>query len=75
MKEKIFKIIKDLSNTDIELSEETLLSDIGINSLKLVTLIVTLEEELNVQFDDSDLSTQQIKTIGNIIVMISKVLK
>lgn len=46
--------------------------DLGIDSLRLVELLVAIEEDLNVMFDEADLDPGKIATVQDIIVLINK---
>jgi acyl carrier protein len=48
------------------------LSSIGIDSLAMVELIVSLEDGLDITFDDSDLDPAQLTTVGAIVDLVTK---
>lgn len=60
----------DVPCENIELDDE--LSTLGIDSLQLVELIITLEDEFAVKFDDSDLDPSNIRSVASIIELIKK---
>ena len=51
-----------------ELTKESNFKDLGIDSLDLVDLVFELEEELGVEFDDSEL--MQLKTVQDLLNLI-----
>jgi acyl carrier protein len=55
-----------------EISIDDSLASIGIDSLKMVELIVALEDELEITFDDSDLDPSQLQTVRTIIDLVEK---
>ncbi|HEY5588711.1 MAG TPA: acyl carrier protein [Candidatus Paceibacterota bacterium] len=59
-----FAVIKD----DVTFSEK--LSNLGIDSLKMVELIVALEDKFSIQFDDSKLDPIQLSTVEDIVDLV-----
>ncbi len=55
-----------------ELTDDILLSDLGIDSMKYVELLVLIEEKCDVVFDESDLGVDALKSIGDLSALISK---
>ncbi len=51
-----------------EITEDSNLKDLGIDSLDLVDLVFELEEEIGVEFDDEELL--QIKTVQDLMNLI-----
>ena len=72
-KQKLLNIISGLSvlSTD-EIALEDKFTDIGIDSLKIVELIVSVENELNIKFDDSELNPGKIIMVKNIMDLTGK---
>ena len=52
------------------LSKETLLSELMLDSLRIVEVIFELETKLNVQADESELG--ELKSLGDVIAMFEK---
>ena len=55
---------------EIELEDN--LVDIGIDSLKKVELIIKLENELNIKFDDGELDPNKLITVKSILELAGK---
>jgi len=55
-----------------EIDTKDSLSEIGIDSLKKVELIINLEDELNIKFDDGDLDPGKLVTVKNILELTEK---
>ena len=73
MKTKINRIVKDLCFLDNDpKANNKLKDDLGIDSLKLVELIVLIEEDLNICLDDADLNPSNIKTVEDLYKLVSK---
>lgn len=69
------KIIKNLIYTLIEnekeIDNDTLLNEVGIDSLRYVELVLVLEEEYSIQIEDEDLIIENFETIDKIIDLIN----
>lgn len=49
---------------------EISLSELGINSLNYLKIIVTLEDEFGIEFTDDELSFERLKTLGDLAGLI-----
>ncbi|WP_288702931.1 acyl carrier protein [uncultured Ruminococcus sp.] len=76
MEEQIKSIIADiLSLTDEQidnLTPETDLFEIGLDSMIAIELIVHLESEFDILIDDDDLSMDNVRKISEIISFVNK---
>ncbi|MEC2074262.1 acyl carrier protein [Alkalihalophilus marmarensis] len=69
--DRITNILKELLNKEeIDKSED--LTKIGLDSITSIELIVDLEEEFSIEFDDSELLLSNFETIDLIQKMIEK---
>lgn len=70
--EKVLTIVEELScinkiNTDMVLSD-----DLGIDSLKIVELLVKLEDEFHIELDESDLDPSSLICVSDIFNLLNK---
>lgn len=67
-RKQIFAIVSRQSTVEPEelLGGDTLAS-VGIDSLKMVELIVEIEDTLGILFEDSDLDMERLKTVDDMI--------
>ena len=74
MLDKINKEIKKLVNDCVEekINEETDLIQLGIDSLMTVELVLGLEEAFDIEFDDSDLEMENLKSVRDILTLVNK---
>lgn len=76
MEEQIKSIIADiLSLTDEQIENLTLETDlfeIGLDSMIAIELIVHLESEFDILIDDDDLSMDNVRKISEIISLVNK---
>ena len=71
-REKIFAAVKSLSAADTELSETVKFTDAGLSSLTMVELILAVEEEFDIELNDSDLAPANLVIIGDLITLVEK---
>lgn len=66
-KEKILLLLGNIVEKDINeinnLPDNTNLSDIGLNSIRFIQLIVAIEEEFDIEINDSDLLLSNFETL------------
>ncbi len=72
IKEKIIKAAKDTIGADLDENESLIES--GVDSLALVSLIVSIEYAFNVEFSDDDLQPENLKTVSSLIDLVEKYL-
>lgn len=73
MEQEIMKILAAMSLLDEgEITENDMLTDIGIDSLKIVEVIMEIEDHFNITFDDSDLDPEALATVKNVIDLVKK---
>ena len=70
IKEALSEVVAGID--DRELNDEVLLVDLGIDSLKYVEMLVLIEEKFNLMFDESDLGTDSVRSIGDLTNLIKK---
>ena len=72
MLEKLTEIIREYIGDDsITLNENTILiADLGLNSLDLVSLVCTVEDEFDIEISDRFIST--FKTVGDVMAFIKE---
>lgn len=65
---QIIKILKSKLCIDCEnLSKDTILSDLNIESLLFIEIIVSIEIEFEIELDDSDLDFASYETINDLV--------
>ena len=68
-KNKVIEIIKRSSPVEVINPDDTLQS-VGIDSLKLVELIISIEEDLKLEFDFSMLNPSDIVYVKDLLTII-----
>ena len=69
--ESVNTIITELTaSTSIITGTEALKSDLGFDSLRMVELIIALEDGMDITFDESDLDPQKLSIVKDIYNLI-----
>ncbi|MPM60993.1 Acyl carrier protein [bioreactor metagenome] len=65
--EKVKKVIADQLSMEVEevKIESTFTEDLGVDSLEIFEIVMSLEEEFNIEIPNEDI--ENIKTIGDIV--------
>ena len=72
VKEKVLSILTELSGSD-EISENSsLLTDIHLDSLGMVTLLVELEDTFGITLDESDMNPFDLISATDVILLVEK---
>ena len=72
IKEKIVQIAEE--SIGAYLKEDESLQDSGVDSLSLVTLVVSIEENFGIAFTDDDLQPEKLRMLANLISLTEKYL-
>ena len=66
----IVKLLRDYVSDDIEITRESTLKELQIDSLDLVEVVVNAEAETGVTFEDDELV--DLKTVGDVVDLLNK---
>ena len=72
MKERILDVIRKSVSITTEIYDNTPLLEVNIDSIVFITIIVGLEEEFGIHFDDIQLVYDNYETIGKLISSVQK---
>ena len=71
IKKDLYELISELQGVKQNMNEnDSLKKDLGLDSLMLVSLIVAIEERFHIEIKDSDLSAENLETVGNLCTML-----
>ncbi len=70
LEEKVKGIIVEQLNVDADAvkAEATFIEDLGADSLDIVELVMTMEEEFDLEIPDED--AEKIKTVGDVVTYV-----
>ncbi|MCP4336800.1 MAG: acyl carrier protein [Mycoplasma sp.] len=74
IKKEIISNLKNKSNSN-KITEDTKISDLNIDSLDLMELVMNAEEKLGAELPDDVITTLKTKTVGDVIKEMEKVAK
>ena len=57
------------------ITDELLLADLGIDSLKYVELLVRIEELCDITFDESDLGVESLRSVSDLKALTEKTMQ
>ena len=66
VEDKIIGILKNIVSCDSILPTSNLVNDIGINSIQFIQMIVQIENEFNIEFDNEFLNINRFENITSI---------
>lgn len=71
-REKTLKLIAEISGVEPEAlkPEAHLVADLGIDSARALHLLVKLEDELDIEIDDDEVT--EFETVGNVLDFIAR---
>ena len=67
MSDKIISIIKEFCALDEDITIDTHISDLSLDSLSFISIIVEIENLYNIEFDIETLDIKTWNTVGDII--------
>lgn len=69
---KVFDILKELSNQDTITNDSRLLQDLALDSLSMVMLLLQIEEVFEIELDESDMNPNDLEMVSQVIDLVSK---
>ena len=72
IEQKVLEVLEDLCMTKVEDTSKKLIGDLAMDSLRMVMLLVTLEEVFSIELDESDLNPFLLITVQDVIDLASK---
>ena len=70
IKTKIIQIIEN--ELGINIQEDETLKEQGVDSLSIVSIIVTIENEFSITFDDVDLQPDCLNSVATLVSLVEK---
>ena len=72
---KVIGILKEISGVKNITLESDLQTDLMLDSLSLVMLLLDIEEEFKIELMESDMNPFDLKTVQNVINLVKKYVK
>ena len=72
LKENVYAILEKLSCSETVNDTDKLQEDLVLDSLAMVTLLLELEDTLNIQLDESDMNPFDLVTAEDVVTLAEK---
>lgn len=72
VKSRVFAILEELTSIPIQDSNLLLVEDLGMDSLRMVMLLVTIEDTFEIELDESDMNPFSLITVQNVVNLVMK---
>lgn len=72
VKSRVFAILEELTSIPIQDSNLLLVEDLGMDSLRMVMLLVTIEDAFEIELDESDMNPFSLITVQNVVDLVMK---
>ena len=72
IKKQVIEIVEELSLMTIQDTAVTLTGNLSMDSLRMVMLLVTLEDTFEIELDESDMNPFSLITVQNVIDLVMK---
>ena len=69
---KVIEVLEDICLTEIEDTSKSLVDDLSMDSLRMVMLLLTLEETFGIELDESDMNPFLLVTVEDVISLVRK---
>lgn len=75
MKEKILDIVNEVleNEEEIIIDDNMDLSELGMTSINMISIVIQIEEKLGIEFNDEDLILDNLNTVQKLIENVEKV--
>lgn len=74
MKEKILSIVNEVleNEQEIIIDDNMDLSELGMTSINMISIVIQIEEELGIEFNDDDLILDNLNTVQKLVENVEK---
>lgn len=70
--ERVAEILKDLSGLNEIKPEDHLQQDLALDSMLMVTLLIELEDEFDIELDEADMNPFELNTVQDTVDLVDK---
>lgn len=69
---KVIDVLQELCLTEIDDTAKSLVDDLSMDSLRMVLLLLALEETFGIELDEADMNPFLLISVENVISMVRK---
>ena len=73
--EKVKRVLKKMGGAERLSATSSLKADLGLDSMQLVELLVTLEDEFKISLKEADMNPEKLKNVGSVIRLVNRYVK
>ena len=74
IEKKVIDILENITGNKIKKKKKMTFKDMAMDSLKMVTLLVMIEDEFNIVLDESDMDPFVLDSVSDVVTLVSKYL-
>ena len=75
IEKEVIALLEDLCLSKIDDTSQTLAEDLAMDSLRLVMLLVMIEDAFEIELDESDMNPFVLLTAADVVELVSKYIK
>ena len=72
IQDKVFDLIEELCLVSVRDTKMKLIEDLAMDSLRMVMLLVSLEDVFEIELDESDMNPFALITVGDVVALAMK---
>lgn len=72
MKQEVLNMLTNLVGSDVKDPAQTLVSDLSFDSLRMVTLLIMIEDTFDIELDQADMNPFLLITIQDVIDLVER---
>ena len=70
--EQVINVLKELTDVSVITEEATLAKDLALDSLAMVTLLLDIEDNFEIELRESDMDPFKLKTVSDVIKLVER---
>ena len=74
IEKKVIYILENITGNKIKKKKKMTFKDMAMDSLRMVTLLVMIEDEFNIVLDESDMDPFVLDSVSDVVTLVSKYL-
>lgn len=75
IKKEVFELLTDLCGSEVIDTSQSLIGDLSFDSLRMVTLLIMLEDTFGFELDQSDMNPFLLITVNDVLNLVKQYLQ
>ena len=75
IEKEVIELLEDLCLSKIEDTSQALAEDLAMDSLRMVMLLVMIEDAFDIELDESDMNPFVLLTVSDVVALVLKYIK